>query len=142
MRKIALTASIAGALLLIPVIALAEEKAETTAPDQAVAGKGRHEMKMPPMSYPMPPMRNVPAMTGAKSMIATTDGGVAVMSGGKIYKFDRNLKMVGEAEIPGGPVSTPPEASPAMKKMTSPGGCCPGCPLMKNPAGEEKPGNN
>jgi len=34
-----------------------------------------------------------------RSMIATNDGGVVVMVGNALYKYDKNLKLLGEAQI-------------------------------------------
>jgi hypothetical protein len=42
----------------------------------------------------MPPMRG---MMG--NLVATNDGGVVVLMGRKLYKYDKNLNLVKEAEI-------------------------------------------
>ena len=40
----------------------------------------------------------MPMMMG-KSMVATTDGGVVVMLGNKLFKYDKNLVLKNEAEL-------------------------------------------
>ncbi len=35
-----------------------------------------------------------------KAMVPTEDGGVVVMIGNKLYKYDKNLKLKKQAEIP------------------------------------------
>src|SRR3989338_4064213 len=38
-------------------------------------------------------------MTRSPAMVASSDGGVIVLSGNKLYKYDKNLNLVKEAEI-------------------------------------------
>ena len=51
--------------------------------------------------------RNTPMMSGmgmggmmGNNIVATSDDGVVVMSFNKLYKFDRNLKLMKQAEVP------------------------------------------
>jgi hypothetical protein len=45
-------------------------------------------------------MGSMGAMMGMmNSLVATSDGGVVVMIGNKLYKYDKNLNLVKEAEI-------------------------------------------
>jgi flagellin-specific chaperone FliS len=49
---------------------------------------------------------NMPMMSGmylegmGMKMVATEDGGIVVMYMGKLYKYDKNLKLLTETEIP------------------------------------------
>jgi hypothetical protein len=45
----------------------------------------------------MPPMMGMMSMMG--NLVATNDGGVVVLMGLKLYKYDKNLNLVKEAEI-------------------------------------------
>lgn len=58
-------------------------------PVKKMAGKGMYHFKM---------MSMCSSMCG-KSLVATSDGGVIVMVGNKLYKYDRNLVLKNEAEI-------------------------------------------
>ena len=49
------------------------------------------------MNRPM--MSGIHCMMG-KQVIATTDGGVVVMSCNKLYKYDKDLNLIKEVEIP------------------------------------------
>src|SRR3989338_11450246 len=44
-------------------------------------------------------MHKMHGMTRSSSMVASNDGGVIVLSGNKLYKYDKNLNLVKEAEI-------------------------------------------
>lgn len=92
-------------------------------------GHGKHgksKMGMPPQMMGM--------MKGmmAKSMVATSDGGVAVMAGNKLMKFDKDLNLVREVEIKVDMAAMQKEMMEMMKN----------CPmnkeLMKGPAEELK----
>lgn len=37
-----------------------------------------------------------------KTVVATSDGGVVIIMGNKVVKYDRNLKLVNQADLPGG----------------------------------------
>ncbi len=72
-------------------------------------------------------MKMCPMMAGMlqKSMVASNDGGVIVLSGNKLIKYDKDLAVVKEVEI-----KMDMEAMPDMMKM---------CPMMgKGMAGEMK----
>jgi len=58
-----------------------------------------HKMNRCPMGKGM--MNGMP-MSGmmGKSMVATQDGGVVIMIGNKLYKYDQKLKLEKETEIP------------------------------------------
>lgn len=51
------------------------------------------------MNMPMMYGRHMMGMMG-NNIVATSDGGVVVMSFNKLYKFDKNLKLVKETNIP------------------------------------------
>ncbi len=48
------------------------------------------------MTMPMPMM---PMMMMVRAMVATNDGGVVVLVGNKLLKYDKNLQLKNEAEI-------------------------------------------
>ena len=51
------------------------------------------------MGYGCPMTKMMGKMMGGKSIVATRDGGVVVMIGRKLLKYDKNLKLKAEAEI-------------------------------------------
>jgi hypothetical protein len=57
-------------------------------------GEGQEKGKM----GKCPMMGMMKGMTG-KSMVAASDGGVIVLSGNKLMKYDKNLNLVKEVEI-------------------------------------------
>ncbi|MFC1674942.1 hypothetical protein ACFL1K_03555 [Candidatus Omnitrophota bacterium] len=78
MKKVLAVALIA--LLLAPVVALAEPEGKE--------GMERKHKKMGMMGMMM-----------KKQMVATKDGGVVVMAGNRLLKYDKKLKLVAEAEV-------------------------------------------
>jgi hypothetical protein len=44
-------------------------------------------------------MHKMHGMTRSSTMVASNDGGVIVLTGSKLYKYDKNLNLVKEAEI-------------------------------------------
>ena len=44
-------------------------------------------------------MHKMHGMTRSPTMVASSDGGAIVLSGNKLYKYDKNLNLVKEAEI-------------------------------------------
>ena len=73
-----------------------------------------------------------------KSIVATSDGGIVVMSGNKLTKYDKNLKVIKEVEL-----ATDMEGM--QKMMTEMGKMCPmmgkgmmGDNLKEDKDGEEK----
>lgn len=44
-------------------------------------------------------MHKMHGMMRSSTMVASNDGGVIVLSGNKLYKYDKNLNLVKEAEI-------------------------------------------
>jgi hypothetical protein len=45
----------------------------------------------------MPPMMDMMRMMG--NLVATSDGGVVVMMGNRLYKYDKNLNLIKETEM-------------------------------------------
>ncbi len=82
--------------------------------EDGMEGKGM--MKMMHMMH---------GMTRSSTMVASNDGGVIVLTGNKLYKYDKNLNLVKEAEIKmdmgGGMMG----GMGGMKKM-----CCQGKKMM------------
>jgi len=80
------------ALLLVPALAFSQEKSPGTETSMEM-GKGM--MMGKGMGCDCGKM----CMMMQKQMIATSDGGVIVLAGNKLYKYDKNLNLVKEAEI-------------------------------------------
>ncbi len=66
--------------------AIADVSKQSAMPMMEMHGKGMHAMGMRPKM-------------GAKNMVATSDGGVVIMVGGKIIKYDKDLNLVKEVEF-------------------------------------------
>ncbi len=86
MKKIICMAMVAVFVTALAVISFAEETSKT---DKPMMGKGMM-MGKPMMSH---------GMMGKGNMVATQDGGVVVMMGHKLYKYDKDLNLVKEAEV-------------------------------------------
>ena len=91
--------------------------------------KGHEMMKCGMMPCGMMGMGHMAGKMMKKDMIATNDGGVVVMIGKRLLKYDKNLKLVKEVEI-------------AMPRMDT---CCPmvhgkNCPccMTKKDRGEKE----
>ncbi len=85
MKKIIFAVVVLSFLISTPVFAEKTEKDE-------MSGKGMEKMCDPKM--------------GKAQMVATDEGGVIVLTGNKLMKYDANLNLVKEAEIkmPMGPM--------------------------------------
>ena len=92
------TFTLAAVLVLVSGLAYAHEQGQEK---QEMMGMMKHGMMM--------------NMT-RKDMIATSDGGVVIIIGNKIIKYDRNLKLVNQADLP--------QAEDMSKMMKE-------CPMMK-----------
>ena len=92
-------------LLFIPALAFCEEKSPATDTSMDMSkgmdmGKGMEMGKaMGMMGQGMNCNCGRMCMMMQKQMVATSDGGVIVLSGHKLYKYDKNLQLVKEAEI-------------------------------------------
>jgi len=94
-------------LLLVPTLAFSQEKSE----EGTTMGKGmmmQKEMAKPAEKEGMQGKHEKMGMVGMmgtmgmmmkKEMVATPDGGVIVMAGNKLLKYDKNLDLVKEVEI-------------------------------------------
>jgi len=80
------------ALLLVPALAFSQEKSPGTDTSMEM-GKGMGMGKEMGSKY------GKMGMMMPKQLVATSDGGVIVLAGNKLYKYDRNLNLVKEAEI-------------------------------------------
>jgi len=67
-------------------------------------------------------------MMMSKTMVASDDGGVIVMIGNKLFKYDKDLNLKKEVEIK---IDMEAMKAEMMKNM-------PPCPMMKGPAPEVK----
>jgi len=86
------------ALLIVPALAFSQEKSPGKDTSMEM-GKGMEMDKGMGMGKGMGCNCGKMGMMMPKQMIATSDGGVIVLSGNKLYKYDRNLNLVKEAEI-------------------------------------------
>ncbi|MCX5701590.1 MAG: hypothetical protein NTW64_01230 [Candidatus Omnitrophica bacterium] len=90
------------AFLLVPALAFSEEQSPATDTTMEMSkgmemGKGMEMCKG--MGKGMRCDCGKMCMMMQKQMIATSDGGVIVLAGNKLYKYDKNLNLVKEAEI-------------------------------------------
>ncbi len=90
MKKVAL--AVVVSLLLVPAIVFAEETKKNEMPGMNM--EGSMGMMMPGMGKMCCPMM------GKTQMVATDEGGVIVLAGNKLVKYDANLNLVKEAEVP------------------------------------------
>ncbi len=110
--KKAILVFVAGVVLALSVSApaFAEETQKNEMPEMA-ADK--------PRGMPMPGMeKKCCSMMGKAQMVATEEGGVIVLAGSKLMKYDADLNLVKEAEAP---MPMPPlggKQCPMMGKMT------------------------
>lgn len=92
MKRVRTLVVLVAVLIAFLAIAFAQESGQTQRP---MMGK---EMKAGKMkSHPMHGMMMKKMME--RQMVATKDGGVVVMVGNKLLKYDKNLKLVKEAEL-------------------------------------------
>ena len=73
-----------------------------------VTGEG---MKMKQMHHMM-------GMGGKPEMVASSDGGVIVLSGNKLYKYDKNLNLIKEVEIKTQSMPKPPASQESQEKKS------------------------
>jgi len=84
-------------LLVIPALAFCQEASE-----EAGTGMGKGMMMGEMGKEGMQKkhaMKCMMDMMMKKQVVATSDGGVVVLVGNKLYKYDKNLNLVKEAEI-------------------------------------------
>lgn len=74
-------------------------------------------------------MMGMHGMMGKASMVATKDGGVIVLKGNTLYKFDKNLNLVKEAALKADEMDMS-----EMKKM------CTTCPMHSKMMGKDEAG--
>ncbi|RLC35389.1 MAG: hypothetical protein DRZ76_00205 [Candidatus Nealsonbacteria bacterium] len=89
------------ALFLIPVLAFCEEKteeAETTMGMGMMMGRGMTGKNINKGEFYKYSKMGMGKML-EKQIVATSDGGVIVLFGNKLLKYDRKLNLVNEAEI-------------------------------------------
>lgn len=98
MKKIILALVVLS--LLVSVQAFAEETQKNEMPGMPMMGMGK-------MGCPM---------MGKAQMVATDEGGVIVLAGNKLLKYDADLNLAKEVEIPT-PMSMGGKQCPMMGKM-------------------------
>lgn len=94
MNRIIAVALATALVLAIPLVAFSEQQVvqqQTIMPQRGMMMEKAKEMK------PMHEMTMKKMMD--KEIVATSDGGVVVMVGNKLLKYDRNLNLKAEAEI-------------------------------------------
>lgn len=109
MRK-ALGVFLVVGILAFAVSAQAEQDGEMKGMKDGMKGKGMKGGMMMGMG-----------MMQKSEMVASSDGGVIVMSGGKLTKYDKDLNVIKEVEL---------------KKPSDSKGMCPMCSRMKSGEGE------
>ena len=112
MKRSIVVVMIAALFMLIPVICFSEEPVEqkdtatleTTTPERGMMGQGMMAKGM--MGQPMMQQGQARPMQGMmmkammeKEMVATPDGGVIIMVGNKLLKYDKDLNLKKEVEI-------------------------------------------
>ncbi len=112
MRRLVAVAVVALFALGIGFAVMAQEQADTTATSSTIEqekgmmetgkmkgmmkGKTMHRIKDKGANMMQPMM----GMMMKKQMVATEDGGIIVLSGNKLLKYDKNLNLKNEVEIP------------------------------------------
>ena len=105
MRKAIFLVVVAALFLAVPAISFSEEQVQEQAPAMPEKGMMEKGMMGQGMMTPekMKEMRPMHEMMMKKMMqkeiVATTDGGVVIMVGNKLLKYDKNLNLKSEAEI-------------------------------------------
>ena len=78
-------------ILILTVLSLVSVPAVMACDHDGEKGKMGDKMMMPH------------GMMGGKSIVSSNDGGVIVLSGNTLYKYDKNLNLVKQVDLPGGP---------------------------------------
>lgn len=89
MKKLLSIMILAGACIMVPVISFAQDQDEM----------GRHTMGEGRGSHKMSSMPDMMRMVMPKQMVATSDGGIIVLVGKKLLKYDKDLNLIKEVEI-------------------------------------------
>ncbi|SPD75281.1 conserved hypothetical protein [uncultured Desulfobacterium sp.] len=92
MKKAIIFIFVAGLILGTSMVGFAEMK-------DMKHGEGEGMMMGEHMNWPMRSGMHTGGMMGMR-MIATEDGGIVVMSSCKLYKYDKDLNLKKEVEIP------------------------------------------
>lgn len=98
MRGKAMLGIMLCALFLAGAVYAQEPAAGMPEQDKKMMMHGEHMMKdksMCKMRGGMP----CPMMGMGKEMVATSDGGIIVLAGGKLYKYDKDLNLKKEVEL-------------------------------------------
>lgn len=101
MKKIILLAVITGSVLIFAAIGLAQSEQ----PQEGKMGHMKQMMdqkmkKQDNMQTRCPICAKAMASMMGKAMLPTDDGGVIVMIANKLYKYDQNLDLKNETELP------------------------------------------
>jgi hypothetical protein len=97
MKKIIAIAFVAVFVIANAVISFAQDSSKT---DKPVMGMSKGMMGKAKIGHGMMAMcPNHGMMMGKGGMVASQDGGVIVMTGNKLYKYDKDLNLIKEAEV-------------------------------------------
>ena len=116
MKKIISAVVLLSLLISVPVFA--EETKKEEMPAMSMNGPMGMSMNKPAgMSTGMPMGMPMGSMMGKTQMVATDEGGVIVLAGNKLMKYDADLNLVKEADVkmPMGPMGG--KQCPMMGKM-------------------------
>jgi len=112
MRKVKVLALVIVALMFCPVITFAQGSEEKKEP-MVEQGMKEKQIEKERMAGTM--MMKMMGMM-QKQMVATNDGGVIVLVGNKLLKYDKDLNLVKEAELKT-PVELKMDVEPMQKMM-------------------------
>ena len=114
---------------LVPVVSFSQESsaANNTMTEKGMMGTGTIAQEMKDKMAGRHAKMGMMGMMMNKSMVATADGGVIVMAGNKLLKYDKDLNLQKEVEL---------KIDPAAMKAMMPG-MMDECPALKKKIQEE-----
>jgi hypothetical protein len=122
MKKIISAVAVLSLLISAPVFAEETKKEEMPLPGLSAPEAGGGMSMESSMGMPMSGMeKKCSPMMGKAQMVATDEGGVIVLAGNRLMKYDADLNLVKEADVkmPVGPMGG--KQCPMMGKMMDPG---------------------
>ncbi len=104
MKKALMSMVVLVVMAAVCSVAMAQESAQQAATDEEMAGPpppmtGKGARMHEGMRGGMKPICPMQGMMMKKEMVATSDGGVIVMVGNKLLKYDKDLNLKKEAEL-------------------------------------------
>jgi len=98
MRKMFLFVLVVFFVGCLPLVVFAEGKNKEDMPMGMKEGPGQGAMGEKD-AHKRGPMGSMMQAMMSKSMVATSDGGVVVLAGNRLLKYDKNLELVKEVKI-------------------------------------------